>query len=193
MTDEQRQIALELLADGWSVRQTAVKVGVSPMTISRLRRKAAALALPPPTVAPATLPTDPRARLEAIRDAWLTVAEDGLQKLRSEPGTAHPPLSIQTGIASQRATELVRLLDEGHGLPEELPDDDEEARRIVRRLCYRVARTGGQAAAWKMAAAVGLGSAQRQPVEIGFERPPLEEETDASSSAALPASSTRLQ
>lgn len=185
---------MKMIAEGRGVRETARAVGVSAPTISRLRRRTIE-ELVPPNIAPGALPTDPRARLEAIRDGWLTVAEGGLEKLKTaaSTGKAKPPLSIQTGIASQRAAELVRLLDDpSHGLPEDLPDDDEQARQVVRRLAYRVAKKSGQAAVWKLAQSIGLVSAQQQPVEIGFERPD-ETAPDAASAAAVSASSTRLQ
>lgn len=196
MTDAQRDLALKMIAEGKGVRETARAVGVSAPTISRLRRSTIG-DLIPPNLSPGALPTDPRARLEAIRDGWLTVAEGGLTKLKAaaRTGQAKPPLSIQTGIASQRAAELVRLLDDpSHGLPEDLPDDDEQARQVVRRLAYRVAKKSGQAAVWKLAQSLGLVSAQQQPVEIAFERPVVDDAaSDAAAAAGVPAASTRLQ
>lgn len=186
---------MKMIAEGRGVRETARAVGVSAPTISRLRRRTIEDIIPP-NISPGALPADPRARLEAIRDGWLTVAEGGLEKLKTaaRTGQAKPPLSIQTGIASQRAAELVRLLDDpAHGLPEDLPEDDEDARQVVRRLAYRVAKKSGQAAVWKLAQSIGLVSAQQQPVEIGFERPIADEATDAAAAAAVSASSTRLQ
>lgn len=205
MDDAQRSRAIDLLASGMGVRAVAREVGVSAPTISRLRQKAMALSLPPPHVAPAALPTGPRERLTAIRDLWLTVAEKGLGQLArdvvevGEDGATtvgvevNTRLAIQLGIASQRAAELHRLLVEDDGLPDELPANDEEARELVRRLCWRVAKRSGQAGAWKMAAAVGLTSARQQPVEIVFERPSADDADNASAAPALPAESSGLQ
>lgn len=178
VTDEQLQQARDLVAAGYSARGAARKLGVSQATLSRKLRRDKGLsdpaAAPPPPVPPppdaGELPEDPRARLQAIRDGWLRLAELGQAELlrRLEQGTGSNVLTYQTGISSRNALEASTYLDRGYGLPEHLPPDDVEARRLLLDLWYQHARHGSQSATVKLAAALGVRSAAAQPVRIAY-------------------------
>lgn len=167
ITDNQLQMARDLIAEGFTQREAARKIGVSPSSLSRWLRKTNP-EIPPPHVSPAALPKDPVARLMALRDAWITVAEQRTARLidDSEPTSSND--AVIGGIATQRATDLHDRLSKHEGIPAELPADDEEARKAVMAVWYRLALGGSQAATVKLAEALGIKSAQQQPVLIAF-------------------------
>ena len=161
LSEEVVQQGRDLVAAGFSVAETARKLGVPCATLSR--------ALPlPPDVPAASLPTDPLARLIALRDAWITVAEQRTTRLNRPDDSVSSNDSIAGGIATQRALELHERIQRYSGLPENLPTNDEQARAVVMTVWYRHARYGSQAAAVKLAAALGIRAAAQQPVTISF-------------------------
>ncbi len=201
-TADRQEILRLLKEEGLTQAEVAERLGISRMTVVRAVKEARLAAMPleqrypvPPNLSPRALPVEPRSRLAAIRDGWLSIAERTQEKLLklARAGKANTPLNIQAGVASQRAAELVNLLDEGFGLPEQLPENDEDARRLVMQLWWQTARHGSSNATRQLAHALGVRSAAQQPVDIGFERPDCEEEeADASSAPAVPAAGTRL-
>jgi len=181
LSEEVVQQGRDLVAVGFSIAETARKLGVPRATLSR--------ALPlPPDVPAASLPTDPLARLVALRDAWITVAEQRTARLNRPDDSVSSNDSIAGGIATQRALDLHERIQRYGDLPEELPADDVQARAVVMTVWYRHARYGSQAAAVKLAAALGIRAAARQPVTISFaeEEKEAEDGDDTSPDAGAP-------
>jgi len=182
-------MARELVASGYSQREAARKLGIPPSTLCRwLARSDVELA--PPTVDPTSLPRDPMGRLQALRDAWLTIAEQRTERLADPDQPISTNDAITGGIATQRALELHERVSKLGGTPEDLPADDDDARRAVMTIWYRHARTGSQAAAVKLAQALGVRSATRQPIVITFDgesSDATEPPPNAASPPALPA------
>lgn len=185
----QRQLVVsQLIEEGWSRKEIAKKLGISPATVSRDAGRAARWSLPP-GMSPRGLPEDPVSRLEAIRDGWLTVVEKSQRKLIEED-SASTQLAVIAGIGTQRALECHERLSEGAGLPDDLPDDDDEKRAVVLRAWWQAARRRSPSAIRQLAEALGLKTASEQDVELYFERPTETEETGASASAS-PVSAAR--
>jgi hypothetical protein len=90
---------------------------------------------------------------------------------KTKGGDAKTKDAVIGGIATQRALEIETKIGSLRGLPEELPVDDLEARKVVMQAWWLASRSGGQAATRHLAAALGIKSAQQQPVEITFVRP----------------------
>ena len=180
------ELVCQLLEDGWSRKAIARKLGIHRNTVSRMAMKAAAREYPP-SISPASIPKDPEARLAALRDGWLGIAEKSQELMTEKPtATQH---AIMGGIATQRALELHEKLG-GSGLPETLPEDDEEKRRVVLAAWWRAARRGSTNAVRHLAEALGLKSAQEQNIELFFERPTTEEDP-APSAPPVPAKRPR--
>jgi hypothetical protein len=178
MTDEQLRIARDLIAEGFTPWDVARKLDLSEAAVKRglkpkqkkprpQRDPASGLAVPPGV----DLSPDPVARLRAIRNGWLDLAEAGQAELRrrAADGETSNMHTYAAGISTVNALKAQQYLDRGYGLPEELPEDDEEARRLVLQVWYRHAKNGSQAATVKLAAALGVRNHRSQPISISFE------------------------
>ena len=191
LSDEVVQQARDLVAAGFSMVETAKKLGVPRTTLGR----AMAPVPLPPGVPEASLPTDPLARLIALRDAWITVAEQRTARLNRPDDAVSSNDSIAGGIATQRALELHERVQRFGGLPDVLPDDDGQALAVVKNVWYRHARYGSQAAAVKLWAALGGRSAAHQPVTISFAEEVVDgdaPDADAARQAPVSARNPRL-
>lgn len=134
-------------------------------------------------------------------NAWLDIADksqgaiisvlDAVDKDGSPQPKGSPQLSIQAGIATQRAKELAEMLDKTRDLPSILPEDDEAARQAVKQAWYSAARHGSPTASRHLALALGMRAAATQPVVVTFERPSDEEDIPPSAPKA-PATDPRL-
>jgi hypothetical protein len=115
------------------------------------------------------LPADPLERLRAIRDGWLDLAAGRLARLVDPGGRVSTQDAVQAGIASQRAVEIQRHLD-AHAarapLPLDLPDGDEERRRVVLQAWWSAARAGSPTASRYLAQALGVRDARQQTIEL---------------------------
>lgn len=167
------------LRRGQTQAAIARELGCSRSVVSSVARRLAELATAPPPpqlqpAPPAAQPTDPRERLESIRNQWLLVAERSQEVAleKAATGKAANQCVIQAGIATQRAMEISRWIELGDGIPDELPADDDEARREIRRAWWRAATLGGSAAAMtKLAASYGIKAQRGQAIKVEFERP----------------------
>ncbi len=190
MPPEKRQQILDLLAAGWTQKKVAEKLGVHRSTVRRAKLQAEAEGQ---EQTPAAETGDPTRRLQALRDGFLTVAESVMEDLleKAEKGKSSSQKLVQAKIAQQAAIEAKAALDHTHGLPDELPDDDEDKRETVLKAWYHHAKNSSTAAR-QLAAALGIKSAATQPVQVIFERPVPDEDGEAPPSPALPGEDPRL-
>ena len=164
------------LRQGHTHAAIASDLGCSRSVVGRVAKRLAAATPAPqvPPAPPAARSSDPRERLETIRDAWLAIA-DACQTTVLEKAVGGAPayqLSLQAGIATQRAMEIASWIELADGVPDELPADDDAARKAIKDAWWRAATLGGSAAAMtKLAASYGIKTQRGQPVKVSFERP----------------------
>ena len=170
LSSKVRHMVVDLKSEGWGATKIAKKLNIGRASVYRILREHTAADDPPmpPTVSPRALPSDPRDRLEAIRDAWIDLALKRLERLLDETSKDNTQDAIQAGIASQRAVECQKYLDQGKGLPETLPEDDDAARRAVMQAWWLTARGGGQTSARHLAGALGIRTIRQQPISISY-------------------------
>lgn len=108
------------------------------------------------------------ADLRALRDRLLALAEHQIESLEDATPKRQIAAATVAGIAIQRALEVERHLSTLGALPEDLPDDDDAARRLVRRALWLRTRAGSAAATRDLATKLGVQNARSQGVEVTF-------------------------
>lgn len=144
-----------LLAQGITQGDAATRLGCSRATVSRY-----ATSHRPPDE---SLHEIMHKALKAAMLSWDMVL-DGIDK-----GKVNNHLAIQAGIATDKAINAKKSLDLA-SLPDDLPEDDAAARRLIKKAWWIQATKGGSATAMKaLAKAYGIKHAANQPVEIKYE------------------------
>ena len=119
--------------------------------------------------------------LERVARRWLAVANERIDKIEKLTADGkNPPqwLMVGAGIATSRLLEAARHIAPLDGLPVELPDDDEEARLLVRQAMWSRARQGSSQATGSLARALGM-KARVSAVKVVYEPgEPGEDEDD---------------
>ena len=106
-----------------------------------------------------------------LRDRLLRAAHRALDHVEAqlEDGSVQSQPFVAVGIATQRFLEAEKKLAATDGLPEALPEDDDEARRVVLQGWWQAARQGDANAMRHLAEAYGLKHANQQPVVVTFD------------------------
>jgi predicted DNA-binding protein (UPF0251 family) len=151
-----RQQIIDLAATGINQTEIANRVGCNKGTVSRTLKAARAAMPREPAAEPASS--------DRLRRELLEVALESLRLVRMEQaqGGAARDAMVACGIATQRFLEIHRSLASVDGLPDDLPEDDDDARRAIRRGWWQSATRGGSATAMRqLADAFGVGTADQ--------------------------------
>lgn len=116
--------------------------------------------------------------LERLRRKYVDLADRYVDALlrattvkgRDLPWQARVSLSTCAGIAMSKVLETTRYIEATADLPVDLPEDDEEARRLVKAALWKRTRTGSASAARELAAKLGLKNLKSQGIKVDFSR-----------------------
>lgn len=161
------------LSEGLRAEEVADRCGCSRRTVARviaeIRRERAE--------GQSILGLDvPAATVADLHRRWIAIAGACQSQIAGELRAGRPAnhCAYTGGVATQRALECQRYLDQHRGLPETVPEDEEERAAALKQIAYRKAKAGSGTGLSE-----ALKAAQRDTkVLIAWQDPPPPEEAE---------------
>ncbi len=172
LSKRKEQIIERELGRGTSRRKIAELAGCSINTVQvRARRQT-----PPPRPDPPPFVVDEELAgelkpLRHLQERWLGIvdsAQDRIEELLAANKQANAAAYV-AGVGTKNLLECAKYLTAMEGLPAELPEDDEEARKYIKRAMWLRTRAGSANATKALAEAMGIKSARAQGVKMSFD------------------------